>query len=192
MPRRVNKGGNFMNTYEIFDNYNFDNGKAFEIVETTSSLSGYPENLKWALTGFSSWEDAEDAAKALDGEIISLRRRDGQQLWTRDGRVFEPYTRVSESDDEEIWPGGEQSAREYWDGESVALADALQRGELDAEGLAAWSGKISRAIEEIADADDEQGVITRRGEFVEVIDLRPMSYHDGDVTAYQIAVILCG
>lgn len=58
--------------------------------------------------------------------------------------------------------------------------------------MAAWSGKISRAIEEIADADDEQGVITRRGEFVEVIDLRPMSYHDGDVTAYQIAVILCG
>lgn len=85
-----------------------------------------------------------------------------------------------------------RSGREYWDGERVALADALQRGELDAEGLAAWSGKISRAIEEIADADDEQGVITRRGEFVEVIDLRPMSYHDGDVTAYQIAVILCG
>lgn len=188
----MNKGGNFMNTYETFDNYKFDNGTAFEIVETTSSLSGYPENLKWALTGFPSWEEAEEAAKALDGEIISLRRRDGQQLWTRDGRAFEPYTRTPESDDEEIWPGGEQSAREYWDGERVALADALQRGELDAEGLAAWSGKISRAIEEIADADDEQGVITRRGEFVEVIDLQPMSYHDGDVTAYQIAVILCG
>lgn len=26
-----------MNTYETFDNYNFDNGKAFEIVETTST-----------------------------------------------------------------------------------------------------------------------------------------------------------
>ena len=181
-----------MNTYEKLDNYNFDNGKAFEIVETTSSMSGYPENLKWALTGFSSWEDAEEAAKELGGEIISLRRRDGQQLWTRDGRTFGPYARVSESDDEDIWPGGEQSAREYWDGESVALADALQRGELDAEGLAAWSGKISKASEEIADADEAQGVVTRRGEFVEVIDLRPMSYHDGDVTAYQIAVILCG
>lgn len=180
-----------MSTYETFDNYNFDNGKDFEIVETTSSLSGYPENLKWALTGFSSWEDAEDAAKALDGEIISLRRRDGQQLWTLDGRAFEPYTRVPESDDEEIWPGGELSAREYWDGESVALSEALQRGELDAEGLAAWAAKISKASEEIADADEAQGVVTRRGEFVKDIDLRPMSYHDGDVTAYQIAVILC-
>ena len=58
--------------------------------------------------------------------------------------------------------------------------------------MAAWSGKISRASAEIADADEAQGVVTRRGEFVEVIDLRPMSYHDGDVTAYQIAVILCG
>lgn len=186
----MNKGGNFMNTYETFDNYNFDNGKAFEIVETTSSSSGYPEGLKWALTSFEDWDEAEEAAKALDGEIISLRRRDGQQLWTRDGRVFEPYTRTPESDDEEIWPGGEQSAREYWDGERVILADALQRGELDVDGLAALAGKISKASEEIADADEEQGVITRRGEFVEVIDLRPMSYHDGDVTAYQIAVIL--
>lgn len=140
-----------MNIYETFDNYNFDNGKAFEIVETTSSLSGYPENLRWALTGFAEWDEAEEAAKALDGE---------------------------------------QSAREYWDGESVALADALQRGELDAEGLAAWSGKISKTSEEIADADEERGVITRRGEFVEVIDLRPMPYHDRDVTAYQIAVII--
>lgn len=179
-----------MNTYEKFDNYSFDNGKAFEIVETTSSLSGYPENLRWALTGFAEWDEAEEAAKALDGEIISLRRRDGQQLWTRDGLIFGPYARVSESDDEDIWPGGEQSAREYWDGESVALADALQRGELEAEGLAAWSSKISKASAEIADADEAQGVVTRRGEFVEVIDLRPISYHDRDVTAYQIAVIV--
>ena len=138
----MNKGGNFMNTYEKFDNYSFDNGKAFEIVETTSSRSGYPEGLKWALTGFEDWAEAEEAAKALDGE-------------------------------------------------SVALAEALQRGELDADGLAAWAAKICKARQEIADADEAQGVVTRRGEFVEVIDLRPMSYHDGDVTAYQIAVI-CG
>ena len=187
----MNKGGKVMNAYEKFDNYLFETGNGFEIVETTSSRSGYPEGLKWALTGFEDWEEAEEAAKALGGEIISLRRRDGQQPWTRDGRVFEPYTRTPESDDEEIWPGGEQSAREYWDGESVALADALQRGELDADGLAAWAAKISKARQEIADADEAQGVVTRRGEFVEVIDLRPMSYHDGDVTAYQIAVI-CG
>ena len=56
--------------------------------------------------------------------------------------------------------------------------------------MAAWSGKISKTSEEIAGADEERGVITRRGEFVEVIDLRPMSYHDRDVTAYQIAVII--
>ncbi len=179
-----------MNAYEKFDNYLFETGNGFEIIETTSSLSGYPENLRWALTGFAEWDEAEEAAKALDGEIISLRRRDGQQLWTRDGRVFEPYTRVPESDDEEIWPGGEQSAREYWDSESVALADALQRGELDVDGLVAWSDKIRRATDAIESIDEDQGVITRRGEFVEVIDLRPMSYHDGDVTAYQIAVII--
>ena len=179
-----------MKDYERFDDYLFETGNGYEIIETTSSRSGYPEGLKWALTGFEDWDEAATAAKDLGGEIISLRRRDGQQLWSRDGKAFEPYTRTPESDDEEIWPGGEQSAREYWDGESVALAEALQRGELDADGLAAWAGKISKAHEEIADADEGQGVITLRGEFVEVIDLRPMSYHDEDVTAYQIAVVL--
>lgn len=179
-----------MNDYERFDDYLFETGNGHEIIETTSSRSGYPEGLKWALTGFEDWDEAEMAAKDLGGEIISLRRRDGQQLWSRDGKAFEPYTRTPESDDEEIWPGGEQSAREYYDGESVALAEALQRGDLDVDGLTAWADKISKAHEEIAAADEAEGVITRCGEFVEVIDLRPMSYHDGDVTAYQIAVIL--
>lgn len=179
-----------MNDYERFDNYLFETGNGFEIIETTSSHSGYPEGLKWALTGFEDWDEAATAAKDLGGEIISLRRRDGQQLWSRDGRAFEPYTRTPESDDEEIWPGGEQSAREYWDGESVALADALQRGELDVKGLTAWASKISKAHQEIEDADEGEGVLLRGGEFVKVIYLRPMSYHDGDVTAYQIAVII--
>lgn len=70
--------------------------KAFdlEIVETTSSRTGYPEGLRWALTGFKDWEEAEEAAKALDGEIISLRRRDGQQLWTHVTGEFSSRTRA--------------------------------------------------------------------------------------------------
>lgn len=192
MPHRVNKGGNFMNTYETFDNYNYDNDKAFEIVETTSSLSGYPENLKWALTGFPSWDDAEDAAKALDGEIISLRRRDGQQLWTRDGRVFEPYTRTPVSDDEEIIPGGESSAAEFWESESAAIAGRLEDG-VSVEDFARMARKAEKIYKAINDASEEEGVlISMSSNYLDVVDLRPMEYHDSDVTAYQIAVILCG
>lgn len=66
MPRRVNKGGKVMNAYEKFDNYLFETGNGFEIIETTSSRSGHPEGLKWALTGFEDWGEAAKISKASE------------------------------------------------------------------------------------------------------------------------------
>lgn len=62
-------------------------------VETTSSRTGYPENTSWAITGFEDYEQAEKFAKANGLRLIWLKKRDGWNLWTREGDYTgEPIT----------------------------------------------------------------------------------------------------
>lgn len=178
-----------MNEFKKFSSYIYSTGRALDIVTTTSRPDGYPEKLGYALTGFDSWNEAEEAAKALNGEIIGMHRRDGDELWSRDGLMVEPYTREAESDEEEFWPAGERAANEYWEQERTVLAEALQSGEIDAESLPARTAMISRVYEEIVNADEGQIVVTKGGKFMEVIEEHPASYHDRDVTDYRIGVI---
>ena len=63
-----------------------------EIIETTSQANGYPSNLKYAIIGFETFEDAEKLANEHDLEIESFKKRDGWQLWARAGnRVYKPF-----------------------------------------------------------------------------------------------------
>ena len=61
------------------------------IIETTSEGNGYPNNLKKAVIGFENFEDAENFVRENGGEIIQLSRKAGHQLWSRGGRVYEPF-----------------------------------------------------------------------------------------------------
>ena len=38
----------------------------FELIETTPERSGYPRNLKWAIIGFDSMEEAREYANQYD------------------------------------------------------------------------------------------------------------------------------
>lgn len=59
-----------------------------EIVEVTKGKNGYPEGLYKAIVGFDYFENAEDFAKQVNGEVVFLSRRDGHQLWTNNGRAY--------------------------------------------------------------------------------------------------------
>lgn len=63
----------------------------YEIVETTSDGNGYPRNLKRAIIGFADFTRAEEFAKENNGEIIELKRKEGQQLWSRGSRMYEAF-----------------------------------------------------------------------------------------------------
>lgn len=64
--------------------------KMLSCVETTSARTGYPENLSWAITGFETYEEAEEFAREHDLELIWLTKHDGWNFWLRDD-VYRGY-----------------------------------------------------------------------------------------------------
>ena len=69
----------------------------FELIETTSERSGYPLNLKKAIIGFESMEEAREYAEQHDLSIEIFHKRDGWNVWYRTGdREYEPFTRTAE------------------------------------------------------------------------------------------------
>ena len=63
----------------------------FELIETTSEPNGYPRNLRKAIIGFESYEQAEELAEKYGLEIEMFEKRDGWDLWARRDRIFKPF-----------------------------------------------------------------------------------------------------
>ena len=57
----------------------------FELIETTSERSGYPLDLKKAIIGFDSMEEAREYAEQHDLSIEIFHKRDGWNVWYRTG-----------------------------------------------------------------------------------------------------------
>lgn len=75
-----------VNIKELAEHYDLN------YIETTTEANGYPRNLKFALTGFDSFEKVQELADMYNLNIQSFRKRDGWQLWSRDNNtMYEPY-----------------------------------------------------------------------------------------------------
>ena len=59
--------------------------EGLEYIETTSESNGYLRNLKFAITGFYTFEQAQELADKYNLSIQSFEKRDGWQLWYRTG-----------------------------------------------------------------------------------------------------------
>lgn len=79
-----------MNTIDFLELAN-----EFTLIETTSEPNGYPRNLRKAIIGFETFEQAEELAERHGLSIEMFERRDGQDLWTRRDRIFKPFDMAS-------------------------------------------------------------------------------------------------
>ena len=62
-----------------------------DLIETTSDASGYPRDLKYAIIGFETFDEAQELADRYGLTVREFTRRDGWQLWVRGGRMFGEY-----------------------------------------------------------------------------------------------------
>lgn len=89
---------------------------SLRVVETTSSRNGYPSHVLPAITGFESWEQAEQFAEDHNLTLMWCNYRAGQNLWCRWDHAIEPLNIIREYfgdnydlvDDEEFWFEGFQ------------------------------------------------------------------------------------
>ena len=168
-----------------FDFINLAAQGGFELIETTSERSGYPLDLKKAIIGFASFEEANELAQEHDLSIEVFQRRDGWSLWYRTGnRAYDPFTRTAEQygDDYNLFTADD--AADYYENEVQEIISDFDNFE-DVE-------KFLKERREVYDAicalDDNEAVVTYRGSLYEEIKLHSMSYNF-DTHHYAIGLI---
>ena len=83
-----------MTEYE-FENIVSENG--LQIINTTSERNGYPRDLKDAIIGFKTFDQATELANKYNLSIEVFHKRDGWYLWHRTGnRAYSIFERDPE------------------------------------------------------------------------------------------------
>lgn len=153
-------------------------------IETTNGMNGYPSDLKNAVIGFETFEEAEAYAADNEMEVQMFYRRDGWQLWERKGAVYEAikvrvedfgddYQALTEQDQEDFY--------EEWVKPAIDDCDSID--ELK---------KVITDLEEIQDKllliDETQLVLVRGNQYEQTLDKFVMEY-TYDVHHYVIGCI---
>lgn len=60
----------------------YENG--YQTIETTTGRNGYPQELKYAIVGFDTFDEAQEFADNHELELQIFHRHFGWQLWVRD------------------------------------------------------------------------------------------------------------
>ena len=117
--------------------------KGLDLIETTSERSGYPLDLKKAIIGFASFEEANELAQEHGLSIEVFQRRDGWNVWYRTGnRAYDPFTRTAEDygDDYNLFTAGD--AADYYENEVDDAICALE----DNEAVVTYQGSLYEKI----------------------------------------------
>ena len=169
------------NLHEIAESNNL------EIIETTSQSNGYPSNLKYAIIGFESFDEAEKLADEYDLEIHSFEKRDGWQLWARTGNTMhEAFKNGSEDygDNYSEFDGGSMDEETFLQEEVLERLSDFN----NFEDLQSFINSKKEVFEEIEKAGVHQKVITNMGDYYETIDKESM-YFSHDTRNYVIGLI---
>ena len=125
---------NYVNSYELRDMISDD--YVFEAAEITEGMNGYPSCLRGCVLlngGDTTIEGAQAIADLYGVELVSLRRKDGWQLWQSQGNAYELYDCASFMDSHNDNLHWWQSWKEYAD-ELREYADEMD----DAEEAEKW------------------------------------------------------
>lgn len=156
----------------------------YEIIETTDNCNGYPSNLKKAVIGFEDFEDAEHFAKENGGEIIKLRRKAGQQLWSRGSRAFEPFYMSKVYDDDPCY-------EMYFCGDEERFTDNVKGQIAEMNDFALIQSFVEEKAEiwdEFCTLGENEFILVKDGKLEGVIEEERMDY-EYDSTYYRIGVI---
>ncbi|MDD2191850.1 MAG: hypothetical protein PHO12_04855 [Bacteroidales bacterium] len=183
----------YMNIYEIFaDKEELSLGEIADIeeleyVETTSGTNGYPQNIQGAIIGFEDWEQLEKIAIKYNLEAINLHRRDGWQLYERQGNASEPYKNSSSDYGDDYC--------EYDDADAYQeqiMEDILPYAEFTTfEDVGNWLKEKKEVYDELLTCGENEIVITYQGRFYEKIEEASMS-SSHDTHHYIIGLQECG
>ena len=140
-----------MNTIDFLELAN-----EFTLIETTSEANGYPRNLRKAIIGFESYEQAEELAEKHGLSIEMFERRDGWDLWTRRDSIFKAFDMASIYSEEGYDFYKKISFEDFCEHENVS--SSLKECE-DFDEMLAWVESFKELFEEIEDLKEGEILI---------------------------------
>lgn len=168
-------------TFDLADDFGLD------IVEVTKGKNGYPEGLYKAIVGFDYFENAEDFAEQVNGEVVLLSRRDGRALYTNNGRAYDGIESAKFIDEERYEVFESELDFEEWCCKEIEWHMNSGFNLFD----------LRDKIDQMCDTYDEIRIIGR--DEIAIVDIKDYScettdkyvtsVHDDDVTTYIIAVV---
>ena len=158
-----------------------------DIVEVTKGKNGYSEGLYKAIVGFDYFENAEDFAEQVNGEVVLLSKRDGHQLWTNKGRAYEGIERAKFIDEERYEVFESELDFEEW------CCNEIEWHMSSGFNLFDLRDKINQMCETYEEIRTrgcyEIAIVNTKDYSCETTDKYICAIHDDDVTAYMIAVV---
>lgn len=165
----------------------YENG--LELVEITQGMNGYPSNLYKAVSGFESFEEAEDFANDVNGEVVLLSRRDGHQLWVNKGRQYKPLKSEDYRNEDETKVFGSIASYDEWALEELAY----QLNEVNGVTLFQIQDMVNtmrKTYDAILDmGEDKIAIVSWENYTCDIVSEFVTRIHDDDVTTYMLAVV---
>jgi hypothetical protein len=148
-----------------------------EHIETTTGRNGYPQNIKDAIIGFDTFEEAKAAANKFGLDIQTFHRKAGWQLWERNGyTAYEEFTNSCEDYGDDFREFSKNDIIDFINDEVMEAIDEFTSIESVQELLDAKNDLLNKIVE----AKDDEIVITHCGEYYDTIKKKSMSFsYDG-------------
>lgn len=167
-----------MKTIEIIDIAEIEN---LNYIETTTGINGYPQNLKFALTGFENFEHAQEIADKYNLRVESFMKKYGWELWSRNNNwMYEPYKLDVDND------FGDNYSEVDEDLVRQEIKDNIDN--IDPDEVVDWLKNRAELIEFCQDAEEDEVVVTYYGEYFDTFKRESMSFSH-DTRNYIIGVI---
>lgn len=134
---------------------------ALTVIETTSERNGYPSNLKNAIIGFDTFEDAKKIAEENNLSIEMFKKKDGWNLWYRTNNIsYNPMPNKAEDygDNYKEYDPVIFSSLEYL--YEVEFRDVIKGNDFSLQELKDFIKKIEDLYKEIESCEDDEIVIS--------------------------------
>ena len=152
---------------------------SLEHIETTSERNGYPSNLKKAIIGFETFEEAKKLADENGLSIEIFEKRDGWQLYYRTGnKAYEALKISSDSYGDNYRSFQSNEIEDFFKHEVKAQLPFFNSFD-DIESFLSKKKEIYEALET---ADDDELVITCDGVYYDIVKKHTMSFSEDTKT----------
>lgn len=150
----------------------YQNG--LELIETTSERTGYPANLRHAIIGFETFEEAEKIAGENNLSIGIFTKRDGWQLYYRTGNsAHEPFKNSADNYGDDYHGFTTEDIDTFYEEEVKPRVEEFD----DFDSLSSFIEKKKEIFEKLELLDEDEMIITCEGRYYETIPKASMSFY---------------